>query len=173
MKYLIDPERLKQALVDIGNAYPEIPAMNVRGTYITNMVASMIKGGELPGWAEEAPQKPARATKTAKPASGYSPEFEAFWAAYPSRGGVKSGKAPAYKAWQKEAAGNKAREVELLQRCLLALKWQKQTEQWLEERGKYIPMPTTYINQKRFEDEPAEQEKPKDAGQAMDWETFD
>lgn len=69
-------------------------------------------------------------------------EFASFWEAYPR----KVGKGAAIKAWLKVAPP--------LKECLDALAWQTKTEQWAEHGGKYIPHPTTWINQQRWLDMP-------------------
>jgi hypothetical protein len=71
----------------------------------------------------------------------YSPEFEAFWAAYPN----KTAKGKAWDSWRKlrpTAAG-----------VMAALDWQTKSAKWREDGGKYVPMPATYLNQRRWEDE--------------------
>jgi uncharacterized protein YdaU (DUF1376 family) len=77
-----------------------------------------------------------------KPLSEYSDEFEEFWKSYPS----KTGKGAAYKSWKKERP--------VLAEVIKALEWQKVSEQWTKDKGQYIPMPATYLNQRRFEDAP-------------------
>jgi hypothetical protein len=74
------------------------------------------------------------------------PGFNAFWGAYPK----KEGKKPAVKAWNKEKPD--------IQEVAKALAWQTQTEQW---RKGYIPIPTTYLNQRRWEDERPPETKPE------------
>jgi hypothetical protein len=78
--------------------------------------------------------------KTLKPMSDYSDEFVQFWSAYP----VKTGKGVAYKAWQKASPPIDA--------VLTALQWQITSVKWVEG---YVPNPATYINQRRWEDEPS------------------
>lgn len=39
---------------------------------------------------------------------------------------------------------------------ITALEKQKQSKQWLKDNGQYIPNPTTWLNQKRWEDETQE-----------------
>ena len=39
-------------------------------------------------------------------------------------------------------------------------KW-KQTDQWNEDKGQYIPHPATWINQRRWEDEPPKAKQKK------------
>lgn len=70
-----------------------------------------------------------------------SHDFETFWHTYPK----KVGKDAALKSW------NKAKPF--LDDVLNALYWQKDSEQWKRENGKYIPNPSTYINQGRWKDE--------------------
>jgi hypothetical protein len=79
--------------------------------------------------------------------SPYTPQFEEFWKAYPKQRRI--GKGAAAKAWQKI----KMDKDELLRLCLDAIKWQKLTEQWRRDNCQFVPHPTTYINQRRWEDE--------------------
>lgn len=71
--------------------------------------------------------------------------FDEFWKAYPR----KVGKEAARKSWNK-----KQPDINIV---LHALQWQKQTNQWFVDNGKFIPHPTTYINQERWLDEPNEE----------------
>lgn len=70
--------------------------------------------------------------------------FAAFWAAYPK----KAGKAAALKAWNKLKP-----DIVLQTKMGKALAAQKQSQQWLKNNGQYIPMPSTWLNGKRWEDE--------------------
>jgi len=74
--------------------------------------------------------------------------FEDFWYKYPK----KVGKDAALKAWKK------AKPDILL--VIDALNWQRETKQWQQEDGKYIPNPATYLNQGRWMDEAPTQEAP-------------
>ncbi len=76
--------------------------------------------------------------------------FNSFWLAYPK----KIGKGMAEKAWNKI---NKP--VETCNLILQALVWQKQSEQWTKDNGQFIPYPATYLNQRRWEDEPTTNNK--------------
>ena len=69
--------------------------------------------------------------------------FDAFWAAYPR----KAGKGAASKAWftLKPSA-------ELRATIMAAIDQHKMSRDWLKEDGAYIPHPTTWLNQKRWED---------------------
>jgi uncharacterized protein YdaU (DUF1376 family) len=65
--------------------------------------------------------------------------FTQFWQAYPK----KTGKGAALKAWHKLKPP--------LPQLLAALQWQKASKPWIEG---YIPLPTTYLTQERWNDEP-------------------
>ena len=81
--------------------------------------------------------------ETEKPLSDksnhYADDFLDFWATYPK----KTGKGEAYKKWKKEKP--KLGDV------VHALAWQKESKNWVDG---YIPNPATYLNQRRWEDEP-------------------
>ena len=70
--------------------------------------------------------------------------FDTFWKAYPK----KSGKGAAEKAFSKLPA-----PASLLPKMLEAIELQKQSIQWQKENGQFIPNPSTWINQRRWEDE--------------------
>jgi len=69
--------------------------------------------------------------------------FDAFWSVYPK----KSAKPAAEKAWQKAKING---EFSLV---MDALAKHKLSDQWKSDGGKYIPNPSTWINQRRWEDE--------------------
>ena len=73
--------------------------------------------------------------------SEYTQDFLAFWNAYPRR--VK--KSGAFAAWK-----NARIDIETV---LAALAWQTKTPDWQRDGGTFIPHPTTYLNQRRWEDE--------------------
>jgi len=72
-----------------------------------------------------------------------SSDFDIFWQEYPK----KVGKEAAKKSW------NKIRPN--LQDVLKTLAWQKESKQWFEKGGQFIPNASTYLNQHRFLDEPS------------------
>jgi hypothetical protein len=74
----------------------------------------------------------------------YPPAFMEFWSAYPNR----VGKGAALKAWQRAA---ELPDVSLL---IAAVQRAAQTQQWLRDNGQYIPHPATWLNQRRWEDQP-------------------
>lgn len=70
--------------------------------------------------------------------------FNQFWSAYPRKQGKKTA----------ERAFAKLRPDEsLLGEILAALDWQKQSASWTKENGQFIPLPATYLNGRRWEDE--------------------
>ncbi len=77
--------------------------------------------------------------------SAYSDDFLEFWGSYPK----KVGKGAAFKIYQKLKLTKNEKAA-----ILTALNWQKKSEQWLKENGQFIPYPATYLNQRRWEDEP-------------------
>ena len=77
-------------------------------------------------------------------------DFELFWQAYPK----KVGKQAAKKAFLRVPVP--------LDRLLSALSRQRAESQWQRDNGRYIPHPVTWLNQARWEDEPAA--PPQDCG---------
>lgn len=87
--------------------------------------------------------------------------FAAFWEAYPK----KAGKAAALKAWNKIAP-----DVSLQEQMGKALEVQKQSQQWRKDGGQYIPMPATWLNGRRWEDEtPQAQSQESQMDRMMAW----
>ena len=81
-------------------------------------------------------------TETAKDrAKALDVKFDEFWKAYPK----KVGKEAAKNAWKKAKPN--------LDQVLKALEWQCKSDQWLKEKGQFIPNPATYLNQGRWQDE--------------------
>lgn len=84
--------------------------------------------------------------------------FGAFWNAYPK----KVSKAAAVKAWKKAKAD--------LQTVLNAIERAKVSADWLNDGGRFIPHPATWLNGRRWEDElsahpsavPVTDQKPKE-----------
>jgi phage replication O-like protein O len=72
-------------------------------------------------------------------------DFDIFWKEYPR----KTGKGAARKSWKKIKSPKAT-----LDKIIAALAWQKKSEQWTRDNGQYIPHPSTYLNQERWEDEP-------------------
>lgn len=69
--------------------------------------------------------------------------FEVFWKEYPR----KVGKQDARKAF-----ASAAKKVSL-EKMLGALEKQKKAPQWVKDKGQFIPHPSTWLNQERWDDE--------------------
>lgn len=69
-------------------------------------------------------------------------DFLQFWDAYPK----KKDKANARKAWDRAKVNGSVSEV------MQSLERQKQSEDWKKNGGQFIPLPSTWINARRWED---------------------
>lgn len=104
-------------------------------------------------------QNPGKAAKPRKPAvhrvSKLSPEmlerFNRFWKVYPR----KEGKGKAEESFAKYHPND-----ELTDAMIRAVEKYKRTDQWKRDGGQFIPHPTTWLNQRRWEDEPKEEPSP-------------
>lgn len=70
--------------------------------------------------------------------------FDRFWSVYPR----KVSKVSALKAFEKLKV-----DEELLNTMISAIEKQKKSDQWIRDNGQYIPHPSTWLNQHRWEDE--------------------
>lgn len=70
--------------------------------------------------------------------------FDDFWREYPK----KVAKAEAQKSFAKLKP-----DEPMLQAMLEAVRWQRDTEGWRKNNGQFVPNPTTWLNQRRWEDE--------------------
>jgi len=77
-------------------------------------------------------------TETETEADG---DFGEFWIAYPK----KKGKGAAQKAWAKLKPP--------LAAALKAIRAEMRTDQWMREGGRFIPYPSKWLNEARWEDE--------------------
>lgn len=74
----------------------------------------------------------------------YKEKFEKFWSLYPK----KVNKFKTEEWFKKNNPSNM-----LLELILNQLNLYKESEEWKKDNGKYIPYPTTWLNQKRWEDD--------------------
>lgn len=74
----------------------------------------------------------------------FAPEFEDFWTIYPR----KVAKPKAHEAWQRLNP-----QTPLVEKILEAVKKQKASKDWIKDEGQFIPHPTTWLNQHRWEDQ--------------------
>ena len=103
---------------------------------------------ELSLLSAEADDKPVR-SKPLDPV--YSEAFLNFWKEYPR----KTGKGAVWKVWKRDKLDR------LIEQILNSLSIQKKSYQWTKDNGEYIPLPLTYCNQRRWEDEPKKINKPE------------
>lgn len=76
------------------------------------------------------------------------PSFNDFYQAYPKR----QARGKAEQAWKKI---NPSQET--FMRMIKALEWQCKQPDWLKDNGQYIPLPASWLNGKRWLDEPTTQ----------------
>lgn len=79
------------------------------------------------------------------PAKKAEDDFAMFWAVYPK----KQDKQNALKAWKKLNP-----DTQTLRKIILAIQAQRASPQWQKDGGQYIPMPSTWLNGHRWEDQP-------------------
>lgn len=91
---------------------------------------------------KDTPQPPEGECPTAKDTQ--KNRFEEFWATYPK----KVGKEAARKSWKRIKPN-----ADLFSRMLSAIEISKHSQEWNRENGRYIPHPTTWLNQGRWDDE--------------------
>jgi hypothetical protein len=127
-----------------GRNIPQKPSLPV------SVTESTTSNPEIHITATEIPQSKAKhsiAPLTPQKGNGngptYSDDFLSFWSAYPRR----VGKGAAWKAWMKSNGKPPLEEI------IQAIKRQQSTDQWRKDGGQYIPNPSTWINQRRWEDE--------------------
>lgn len=92
----------------------------------------------------EVSPRPSLAQPSVERVDAEQPEFVTFWTAYPR----KVGKGAARKAWAKVRPSQA-----LAAKIIAAVEAQKAWPAWTKDDGKYIPHPTTWLNQTRWEDE--------------------
>lgn len=83
-------------------------------------------------------------TETPKKQNTTEKRFDEFWKAYPK----KVGKQAALKSWTRIKP-----DADLHERILAAVETAKNSKQWLNENGRFIPNPATWLNQGRWDDE--------------------
>lgn len=74
-------------------------------------------------------------------------DFSMFWLVYPK----KQDKQNALKAWKKLNP-----DSETQRKMILAIQAQRASPQWQKDGGQFIPLPSTWLNGRRWEDQPAQ-----------------
>jgi hypothetical protein len=87
---------------------------------------------------------PPKPPQGADPVLLYSADFESFWAAYPKH----TGKGAAYREWKKLRPSQ-----DLQDKILAAIAAAKCSRAWLKDNGQYIPNPSTWLQQRRWDDD--------------------
>lgn len=106
-----------------------------------------ITSGEIPPVTSGKIPHTKTTIKTTKQKQGvYSEAFEKFWESYPrcKRKSDKSGTFKTFEKYKSEVS------LELLIQVLNA---QKQDQSWIKQDGEFIPAPTTWLNQKNWEND--------------------
>ena len=154
MKYIIDIDMLENFLIDRQEQGYEDAHLLMSIRHAISAMKTRTGMKQFPFVVGEAVET----TPTFKevPKETTPQRFEEFWKEYPKRQGIKAGKQLACKAWKKLLT--RYTEQALLEIILASLSWQKKTDTWKDDNGKYVPMAATYLNQERFLDEQPEEE---------------
>ena len=112
-----------------------------RYTKSTTVYGGSERTRSLPSEEEEEAETESKSEAKSNPNTSRASAFDAFWEAYPK----KTGKEAARKSFARAKAD--------IGTMLSALEVQKQSEQWTKDNGQFIPNPTTWLNQGRWEDE--------------------
>lgn len=86
--------------------------------------------------------------------------FDRFWSAYPRKCAKQAAKRKFETIFRKT---KEERRPGLLEAMLKALEGQRRSDQWLKDDGQFIPHPTTWLNQARWEDEVAVSQEAQEA----------
>ena len=129
------PEKVREWACSVRQETSGIPEVYERGTSTDKEKER--KGKEIKG-------KERKETKAQKLLSGYEDLFQEFWKEYP----LKVGKGLAYETWN-------LLSDEIKRKCIEAIKNQVANKHFYKEWKKEDtpPHPTTWLNQKRWEDE--------------------
>jgi hypothetical protein len=101
---------------------------------------------------KDPPTPPAGGKRAKKRPGEEHPHFAAFWAAYPR----KTARPKAAESFARVAPDDAT-----LAAMLAALDRQRRSAEWTKDAGRFIPHPATWLNQRRWEDQPPEVSKPE------------
>ena len=76
----------------------------------------------------------------------YSQDFLLWYAEYPRKRAIKD----AWKAWQQTA-----KDRPLVSEMVETLAWQRKSDDWTRDAGRFIPYPASYLRAGHWDDEPA------------------
>lgn len=97
-------------------------------------------------------------SKVAAAASGNGELFEQFWTVYPK----KIGRKKCRQIWDRLKPS-----AELAGQIVTTVRAYARTDQWLKDNGEFIPHPSTFLNQARWEDELSVKPEPQRGD--VDW----
>ncbi len=124
---------------------PEMLALSKNSSILSIFINQSNNGDNRPNnGGNQSNNEQSKVNKTKVNKTKVNTLFDLFWSEYPR----KQDKAKAKKVWEKLKIDD-----DLFNIIINKLKEYKQSEQWLKEKGKYIPLPTTWLNGKRWEDE--------------------
>lgn len=87
--------------------------------------------------------------------------FEVWWSSYPR----KSNKATARELWK-----DICHDQDTFDQLMKTLEWQKTSEGWTKDGGRYIPNPAKYLDEEKYEERPIEvAPKPQTNGGMIGW----
>lgn len=140
---LLPPEDAKQVLLALFSEKDDLPEL----TPLANMAYTVIIGCDRiikfkPGKAGGVPV--VRDTITDSGDGSHVDRFDDFWKAYPR----KVGKEAARKVWRRLKP-----TASLHAKILSSIEKTKNSGQWRQDNGMYIPNPATWLNQGRWDDE--------------------
>jgi|GEM_PF-4782097 len=101
-------------------------------------------GCSAPGNHPENSQQKPSALIRGKKVEITSSNFSAFYSAYPK----KKNRADAERAFAKLNPS-----AELFSKMMAALAWQTKQPDWVKDGGQYVPLPASWLNKRRWEDE--------------------
>ena len=132
-------------LVDDGE-YIYSESLNRRMGRLDEKRKMLSEAGRKGGHAKASSRPPSskRKEKKRKEKNIYTPKFEQFWKEYPN----KQGKHEAARHWSKLDFSNG-----LFNKIMGALEKYKNSTEWQREGGKYIPHGSSWVCQKRWDDE--------------------
>jgi hypothetical protein len=113
---------------------------NVSGTALTNLSAEPALRSNLSRETTTAPM-----SQHAQSHVGTADRFDEFWTAYPKKQGSK---AKAKATWRKKRLDSSADQI-IAHVCARA----STDPQWLKDRRQFVPYPTTFLAQDRWEEE--------------------
>lgn len=122
------PPVARESMMDV------LPRVSLEGKHeLSILVTGLQARGMMPGCPPVAavPPEPSK--------------FDRFWAAWPKT--RKTGKGAAEKSWKKMGCEAIADKI------MLSVEAHKKSIQWTKDNAAYVPLPATWLNQKRWEDE--------------------